>query len=591
LVGSLKSTGNTSESSEDSWDIPDPNQIREAGNASRCSGFGAHDNEQSITSSPGSSSSDLNSPCVIQPGNDGGVPRTGQSTDNTASTEGISKIPLSKEFDNQEGFAGVNSMALPKTEQLGDDLDTGTQHIFTKNIRPPAVDFKPPRVGERLSSITQLVTCLGFLQEAHSPDYILDPASRQWFEGTIDDANEQERLKRLAMDVIRAFMGDEAKDARVVAEVVYMAPVLEKDVFRELVDKFYDGIDRSGLLDFYQLDGFAQLIRGASAEYLDGDDLVRVLGFLSKRLQDMLQQSPGHIYQFTLAASHVLDAMADAKVNGLDRERLQEPLSSFLDLMKGSSDPYLIYQAAYAYQALLCVPNKEPLWQEAFRRTGKEIQGVSGLMSTLKEPDLNGFIDGLKDIQQEISGAPEDMQPISPFVETLKEGPSFNRKTAWYPALRGADVLIREGQFVSFKKLVVEAPCRLDPAFQWGVCQRLGEIAANRSWGPDTRGSAIAFLGEIYRNDAKWGHQTSIKLWILNILVQLSSLPENEMNGMWDSMSSNGYPSPRCIELATCHINTHLYITFGSQSSPGGSKGGWRYQETAPISTFYGYWS
>ncbi|KAF9346580.1 hypothetical protein BGX34_003797 [Mortierella sp. NVP85] len=329
------------------------------------------------------------------------------------------------------------------------------------------------------------------------------------------------------MDVIRTFKKDELKDAKVVAEVVYLAPVLEKDVFRELLSEFHDGINRSGLLDFYQLDGLAQLLQSANAGYLDADDIFQILRLLTIRHNDLLQQSLSHIYQFTLAASHVLDGMADTEVRGMDREKLREALSPYLDSLKENSDPHLVYQAAYAYQALLCVPDVEILWQEAFQRTGNEIQGVSGLMGAVKGFDVNGFIDVLKDIQLGISGTPE---VIAPFVEALKEGPSFNRKCAWYPALRGADALIRDGQFVSFKKLVYEAPCRLDPAFQWGVCQRLGEIAANPSWDPDIGRSAIAFLGEIYRNDEEWDQQADVKRWILSILVQLSRIPENEIH-------------------------------------------------------------
>jgi hypothetical protein len=229
--------------------------------------------------------------------------------------------------------------------------------------------------------------------------------------------------------------------------------------------------------------------------------------------------------------------MADTKVEGLDRETLHEPLSSYLDALEGSTEPYLMYQAAYACQALLCVPDNETPWQATIRRTGKVLQGVSGLVSAAKGLDLNGFIDGLSNIQQGLSGVPKVakvvttafdgatslMQSGQGFLHELKEGFSFQRKCAWYTALRGADTLIRDGEFASFKQLVCEAPCRLDPEFQWGVCQRLGEIAGNPTWDARSRRSAAAFLGEMYRNDEDWGHQASIKEWILVILTQLRS--------------------------------------------------------------------
>ncbi|KAF9343047.1 hypothetical protein BGX34_007288, partial [Mortierella sp. NVP85] len=176
------------------------------------------------------------------------------------------------------------------------------------------------------------------------------------------------------------------------------------------------------------------------------------------------------------------------------------------------------------------------------RRTGKVIQGVSGLVSAAKGLDLIKFIEGLRDLQKGLAGAAEVVRVAktaydgvvslvdsgNDFMDCLKEGFSFDHKRAWYSALRGADTLIRDGELATFKRLVCEVPFRLDPAFQWGVCQRLGEIAANPMWDADIRQSAILFLGEIYQNDAVWGQQPSVKQWIMNILMQLNSSSVND---------------------------------------------------------------
>jgi hypothetical protein len=154
----------------------------------------------------------------------------------------------------------------------------------------------------------------------------------------------------------------------------------------------------------------------------------------------------------------------------------------------------------------------------------------------VKGLDLVKFLEGLEDIQKGVSGVSNVADVVKSayegvtslitggqgFIESLKEGLSFERKRDWYSALRGADALIRDGELATFRKLICEAPCRYDLAFQWGVCQRLGEMAANPKWDAITRRSAIAFLGEIYRNDEIWGKQASTKQWILNILMQLS---------------------------------------------------------------------
>ncbi|KAG0221286.1 hypothetical protein BGX31_010035 [Mortierella sp. GBA43] len=413
-------------------------------------------------------------------------------------------------------------------------------HIFPSNIRPPTIDFKPPEPDSRIIDTPQLACCLGLLRTPFELGDILDPTAQKWLQVTKNEPDEKERLKTLATDVVRAFKRDELKDSKAVAEVVYLAPVLERDDFRYLIKEFYTGIDQSGLLDVHQLEGLARVIQGADPGALDADDLVKILMLLSTRLQETHGQSVDHRYQLTLAISHVLDAMADARVKGLSREKLHEPLKSYLDKLKGSSDVFLVFQAAYAYQALLCVPDNETLWQATLRRTGKVVQGVSGLVSAVKGLDLNGFVDGLVDIQKGLAGAAEMFQLAKTafegasslaqggqgFLKSLMEGLSFDRKCAWYAALRGAETLIQEGQLAEFKKLVCGAPCRLDPAFQWGICQLLGNIVANPLWDEGTRKGALFFLTDIYCYDEAWGYHAPVKQWIINIVMHLSTRPE-----------------------------------------------------------------
>ncbi|KAG0198250.1 hypothetical protein BGX31_004629 [Mortierella sp. GBA43] len=144
---------------------------------------------------------------------------------------------------------------------------------------------------------TPILLLITLLKDSYELDDILDRTARNWVQST---KNEQDgdRLKTLATNVVRAFKRDELKDAKAVAEA---------------------------------------------------DDLVNVLQLLSTRLRETHKQSPEYQYQLTMAVSRLLDAMADASVKGLDREKLHEPLLAYLEGLKGSQDTYLVYQAAYAY--------------------------------------------------------------------------------------------------------------------------------------------------------------------------------------------------------------------------------------------------
>jgi len=435
--------------------------------------------------------------------------------------------------------------ALEQLQQSRDDITVPAQ-IFAENIRPPTVEFKLPEADERLDNTSQLVHCLGLLKASQSPDATFEPTAHKWIQAIKNDTEEEERLHTKATDVMRVFKRDDLKNAKVIAEVVLLASILKEDDFHELLREFCSGIKHPGPLNIHQLEGLAQLIQGADPAHLRADDLVRVLELLSNRLMDTHQQPSPHMYQLTMAVSHVLDAMADTNVTKLDREKLHEPLSSYLNELKKKSDPFLVYQAAYAHQALLCIPDNETTWQAAMRRTSKVLQGVSELVSATKGLDLNRLIGGLKDIQ---NGLGESFKVVfaatstydrmitlvdrsQSLMESLKEGLSFEKKRDWYSALRGADVLIRQGELATFKQLVCSVPCRYDPAFQWGLCHRLGEMAANPRWDDVTRQSAIEFLGEIYKNDEAWGRHGSVKQWVLNILMQLSS-SSGGSQGMW----------------------------------------------------------
>ncbi|KAF9359649.1 hypothetical protein BGX26_011803, partial [Mortierella sp. AD094] len=431
---------------------------------------------------------------------------------------------------------------------IKNDIPTSTkdttqipQKIFDQDFTPPVVKYALPEVGERISGTPQLAYCLSLLRPSLVSKEGLTESERDWSQARTNDPDEQNRLQTMATDLIKAFVRDELKKPGVVTEVVSLAAALDQDDFRKLLQIFVDGIDQSVLLRVHLLDGLAQLIRNAAQEYIDADDLVKILELLNKRLKDTHGQSTQNKYRLALTMSHVLDSMVDSQVGGLSREQLHEPLSEYLKQLQESSDSCLVYQAAYANQALQCISDDETLLRTAIRRTGKVIQGISGMVSAVKALDLVGFIDGLQGIQGSLTGAGNSIalavntyanvktlaESGQEFLENLKEGLSFTRKCAWYPALRGLDRFLQEGRFSEFEKLVRGAPCQYDPAFQWGVCQRLGEIAVGTFWDTSIRKRAVSFLGELYKDDATWGQNTSVKLWILRILNQLIDLSKD----------------------------------------------------------------
>ncbi|KAF9387857.1 hypothetical protein BGX21_000447, partial [Mortierella sp. AD011] len=424
------------------------------------------------------------------------------------------------------------------------------QKIFDQNITPPVAKYALPKPNELVTSTPQLAYCLSLLHPSMISVEGLDQSERDWLQDGTIDFDEKERLLKMATDLVRAFAQDELKKPDVVAEVVSLAAVLVPDDFRGLLQAFVDGIDQSMLLETHLLNGFSQLIRNAPQGCVDTDDLVKILKLLNARLKNTHKQSARHTYRLASTISQVLDSMVDCQVKGLSREQLHEPLSDYLKELQQNPDPYLVYQAAYAYQALQYIPDDETILQSMMRRTGKAVQGISGVVSAVKALDLVEFIEGLQDIQQGLTGAEKAIELVSDaylnaaalakngqeLLASLKEGFNFKHKGSWYPALRGLDRLVQEGRFADFERLAREAPCQQDPAFRWGVCLRLGEIAANNIWDLKIRKYAFNFLRQLYEDNANNGQQVNIRQWIFCILNQLAESFEDIVEGSADEL-------------------------------------------------------
>lgn len=432
--------------------------------------------------------------------------------------------------------------AVPRrfADQRQQDRDTNLlpPHIFAENMRPPVTLPALPQPGERLYDTHQLAYCLGMLQTWQSvPSKVTDPAVRTWLHTIEKDDDEKERLTTMATNLVNAFTCSDLKDFKTVSEIAHLVPVLERDSFRHVFQRVYDGIEQSNTLNVHQLWGLAQLIENVPPNYIVADDLVKILELLSTRLRDVPRQLP-HTYQLSLTVSHVLDALVNTRVQDLDRDQIPEPLSAYLNSLQDNPNRYLVYQAAYSFQALQCILDNDNPWQAVLQQTENAAQCVSGLDSTMKAFDLNGFIESLGGTGEppvvELVQTAYEVEPSlefsgKRFLDNLTESHSFERKQSWYPALRGLDALLRDGRLADFRKLVCEAPCRNDPAFQWGVCQRLGSLATNSKWDVVTRQSAVAFLEEIYKNDAVWGQNETVKEWVIDILTQLLILPGSAM--------------------------------------------------------------
>ncbi|KAG0288952.1 hypothetical protein BGZ96_007353, partial [Linnemannia gamsii] len=415
--------------------------------------------------------------------------------------------------------------------------------VFPQNVRAPTVSITLPDFGARIETTPQLALCIGLLSKAgdivdqqHDPfqDSPDNAAHLTWIKAMGQDPTERERILWLGTRMVDEFAKDPSKDLTEIAEMIIIGPVLDKEHYRRLLSCIIIAFDQAVILDVDLLQGLVQLVQSAPSEALLSDDLVKIFRILRIRLQDTHQQTSVHPYHLTLAISRLLDVMADHKVQDLNRVEEHEPLSGILSGLKGSSDPFLLYQACYAFQALQYVPDDETVLQAVLRHSKGALDGLVKVAAVMKL-DLSAVLEGLGKLQKvlestaKIAGTVYDgactlMERGQGIFDSLKEGYGSGKKHPWYVAIRAANVLAQTGQLQDLNRLICEAPCRRDPLFQWGICQLLGEIASDDIWDTVVRKQSIELLGELYKNDPEWAQDESVKTWMLNIMGQLGQL-------------------------------------------------------------------
>ncbi|KAF9930714.1 hypothetical protein BGZ67_005688 [Mortierella alpina] len=426
-------------------------------------------------------------------------------------------------------------------------------HFSRKEVRNPDL----PKLDALLIDTPQLVYSLRVLQIKESSE-LKRKLFSDGFETSMEgqwardiSSHEQEHLRSLATQIAREFINDKLGEDGTIAEVTCLAPILGREHYRILVGAYIGKITSNPLLDLPLVQGLPRLIQSAASEdYLQADDLVRILKALSECLQKTHKQTPSFQYLLVMAISRVLDAMTHTHVKGLDQDDVHRPLSELLEGLRNSTDAYLVYQAAYALQALKNVPDDESPWKKLLRQGGEVVGAAVGLGISAYTMDIPGFLEKLETLQvsaeQIVEVAFLAYETASALIEgghglrdSFRTVVSYQGKQPWYQELRLADVLIQNGDLALFEQRVLNSVYRADPSFQWGLCQRLGEIAANPLLCYEARERALNFLGEIFSDDFIWREHLHIKQLTIAILLQLKQQPLDNGALAAGSSSSN----------------------------------------------------
>ncbi|KAG0375296.1 hypothetical protein BGX24_009305 [Mortierella sp. AD032] len=416
----------------------------------------------------------------------------------------------------------------------------------TSTSSRPIVDVPVPELCSRFDNTTQLAFCANLLKSRPPSSFSsggivadIGPEWQSWKASAEEAEGEKDRILELVQDVVVKFINDTIKGSEVLAEVLLLGPVLDRPLYRRLLTCLINEFEGAKLLNATQLRALIKLVQSASIDYLDPDDLVRILAILRTRLQATHTQSI-HPIVLAWAVSRVLDVMVEgSKVMDLNRIRDHKPLSDLLAEFSSNSNPYLKHQVLYASQALLYIPDDETRWQYTKRHVGRITMGLLGIASVCKL-DLGKFEEGVDHLWEALGDAHEVAVKMVGGVESMVESGQgvlksirdtfrLRAKRLWYAALQEAEECVRDGRLADFNRLVFETFCRRDVEFRWGVCLLLDGIVFDPRWGTATRQQAIDLLGVLYRNETDWKRDDGINRGILNILRHAANLDVAEI--------------------------------------------------------------
>ena len=261
-------------------------------------------------------------------------------------------------------------------------------------------------------------------------------------------------------------------------EIIFLAPSLNKEQYRRLLNSLLDIFQRNTLLNVDILQGLVQLVQEAPELFLRPDDLTQIL----RTIRERLKTSSQHNDTVHLMAAMSAVIMTDLKLQGLDQRQEHEPLLEILSILRKDKDPFIKYQAEYAFQALLTVPDDE----STLDRFARHSLGLAG--GLLK---LSGVIK--LDFTVVSEAVPAVIQGGKGLFESLKKATKSEPRCPWYIAVRDAEKTIKSGS-VSELSTLIQVNFRDETMFLWGICQLFGEIAVDASWDEDTRDAAVRFL-------------------------------------------------------------------------------------------------
>ncbi|KAJ5614843.1 hypothetical protein N7528_008497 [Penicillium herquei] len=267
-------------------------------------------------------------------------------------------------------------------------------------------------------------------------------------------------------------------------EASHLSTILSGTDYVGLLEAFINAVSRGAsdndLVDPRLLTDLCYVLRNSNDNLSKPHLLKPLLTNLHTRIKSAecaLQKQ----YQLICTLGHLLDAMVDIKISGINRENTHEPLLNKLRSLRNHSEPRLAQASRYAYEALRGVPDDEGQWQAICRYSWMVLEPTANIAAAISTTDPTKAIDAASKIfttvkslsskieaRRDMYTASESLQDL--LLQTLGYLP---KEKLWYGSLRYSGILIEDRELDTLKELLPGLNCLRNESFWCGLYAQL----------------------------------------------------------------------------------------------------------------------
>jgi|GEM_PF-4894908 tetratricopeptide (TPR) repeat protein len=352
--------------------------------------------------------------------------------------------------------------------------------------------------------------------------------------GRLKTNNAPEVCIESARRIVRHFFAISQPSAYDIQEVSTLALAQHSEISLSLLKHFGEQIKDKPFLDIHKLKAFRLILENIPVELLKGEKnlLFQAIKIIFSKLEEVCLQDINLTCELLKVLSDICDKAEEIEEIQLPREELHKPLYDKLKELKKEESALVVFDAAYALQSLVLIPDDESQAAAAFRHVKAALKSIFCIAQVIKtaktgEADLGSALEALAEAKEAVTSnqRPKVWHVHAQFLRHLIRHELNEDNIDKFVEFVGSQEEIMTNRYVAGCILIFIDEAILEQnkneKFWKQAIGLLKEMCLNEKWGSDR--SCIKALLETLRKWTKISDPIVFKDVVLEKLVKLAS--------------------------------------------------------------------